>query len=214
MTQTAKNYAQALFELHVDAESVKTTEEILKTVPEVGRSLTNPTISFRVKEQIIGRIFPGEMRNFIKVVCRNQKADMLEEIFQAYREIERKQSKALEATLLYVTAPTKEQQEKLASYFGVSLFYLRGESNDRTRQEDWMSEGYSGADEEPVYRPAPAPKKMKAEAPAQGATMLDALFGGRQAREQFRAMVLEVLRSPEGQEVVAQAVWKELAKRK
>lgn len=34
MTQTAKNYAQALFELHVDAESVKTTEEILKTVPE------------------------------------------------------------------------------------------------------------------------------------------------------------------------------------
>ena len=102
----------------------------------------------------------------------------------------------------------------LASYFGVSLFYLRGESNDRTRQEDWMSEGYSGADEEPVYRPAPAPKKMKAEAPSQGATMLDALFGGRQAREQFRAMVLEVLRSPEGQEVIAQAVWKELAKRK
>lgn len=116
MTQTAKNYAQALFELHVDAESVKTTEEILKTVPEVGRSLTNPTISFRVKEQIIGRIFPGEMRNFIKVVCRNQKADMLEEIFQAYREIERKQSKALEATLLYVTAPTKEQQEKIGQF--------------------------------------------------------------------------------------------------
>ena len=110
--------------------------------------------------------------------------------------------------------PTREQQEKMAAFFGVSLFYLRGESNDRTRQEDWMSEGYSGADEEPVYRPAPAPKKMKAEAPSQGATMLDALFGGRQAREQFRAMVLEVLRSPEGQEVVAQAVWKELAKRK
>lgn len=44
--------------------------------------------------------------------------------------------------------------------------------------------------------------------------MLDALFGGRQAREQFRTMVLEVLRSPEGQEVVAQAVWKELANRK
>ena len=62
--------------------------------------------------------------------------------------------------------PTREQQEKMAAFFGVSLFYLRGESNDRTRQEDWMSEGYSGADEEPVYRPAPAPKKMKAEAPS------------------------------------------------
>ena len=35
--------------------------------------------------------------------------------------------------------PTQEQQEKLADYFGVSLFYLRGESSDGTRMEDWMS---------------------------------------------------------------------------
>ena len=112
--------------------------------------------------------------------------------------------------------PTKEQQEKMASYFGVSLFYLRGESNDRTRQEDWMS-GTLPAEEEdaPVYRPAPAPKKVRTEPAApQSATMLDALFAGKAAREQFKAMVLEVLRSPEGQAVIAQAVWKELAKHK
>ena len=112
--------------------------------------------------------------------------------------------------------PTKEQQEKMADYFGVSLFYLRGESNDRTRQEDWMS-GTLPAEEEdaPVYRPAPAPKKVRTEPAApQSATMLDALFAGKAAREQFKAMVLEVLRSPEGQAVIAQAVWKELAKHK
>lgn len=111
--------------------------------------------------------------------------------------------------------PTKDQQEKMASYFGVSLFYLRGESGDRTRQEDWMSGGLSAAEEEPVYRPAPAVKRPKAEpASGGGATMLDALFSSKQAREQFKSMVLEVLRSPEGQEVIAQAVWKELAKRR
>ena len=76
-----------------------------------------------------------------------------------------------------------------------------------------MSEGYSGADEEPVYRPAPGPKEDESGG-APGGHHAGRLFGGRQAREQFRAMVLEVLRSPEGQEVVAQAVWKELAKRK
>ena len=73
MTQTAKNYAQALFELHVDAESVKTTEEILKTVPEVGRSLTNPTISFRVKEQIIGSGYVG--RDFSGIPGNREKAE-------------------------------------------------------------------------------------------------------------------------------------------
>lgn len=110
--------------------------------------------------------------------------------------------------------PTKDRQEKMAAYFGVSLFYLRGESGDRTRQEDWMSGGLSAAEEEPVYRPAPV-KRPKAEPVSSGgATMLDALFSTKQAKDQFKAMVLEVLRSPEGQEVIAQAVWKELAKRR
>ena len=110
--------------------------------------------------------------------------------------------------------PTKDQQEKMAAYFGVSLFYLRGESGDRTRQEDWMSGGLSAAEEEPVYRPAPV-KRPKAEPVSSGgATMLDALFSTKQAKDHFKAMVLEVLRSPEGQEVIAQAVWKDLAKRR
>lgn len=112
--------------------------------------------------------------------------------------------------------PTKEQQEKMADYFGVSLFYLRGESNDRTRQEDWLSGALPAEEEDaPVYRPAPVPKKVRIEPAApQSSTMLDALFAGKAAREQFKAMVLEVLRSPEGQAVIAQAVWKELAKHK
>ena len=111
--------------------------------------------------------------------------------------------------------PTKDQQEKMASYFGVSLFYLRGESGDRTRQEDWMSGSLTTAEEEPVYRPAPAVKRPKPEpVSGGGATMLDALFSTKQAKDQFKAMVLEALRSPEGQELIAQAVWKELAKRR
>ncbi|WP_242959110.1 helix-turn-helix domain-containing protein [Flavonifractor sp. An9] len=110
--------------------------------------------------------------------------------------------------------PTKDQQEKMAAYFDVSLFYLRGESGDRTRQEDWMSGGLTAAEEEPVYRPAPVKRPKAESASSGGATMLDAIFSSKQAKDQFKAMVLEVLRSPEGQEVIAQAVWKELAKRR
>lgn len=113
--------------------------------------------------------------------------------------------------------PTKEQQEKMAGHFGVSIFYLRGESGDRTRQDDWMSGGLPQEEEAVSYRPAPAPRKPARPEPAGqagGSTMLDALFAGKAAREQFKSMVLEVLRSPEGQAVIAQAVWKELAKHK
>ena len=33
--------------------------------------------------------------------------------------------------------PTREQQEKMAAFFGVSLFYLRGESNDLSLIHIW-----------------------------------------------------------------------------
>ena len=65
--------------------------------------------------------------------------------------------------------PTKDQQEKMASYFGVSLFYLRGESSDKTKMEDWMDGAFLDA---PAgdSRPAPRrPPKPEAAPPAPGA---------------------------------------------
>ncbi len=107
--------------------------------------------------------------------------------------------------------PTKEQQEKIAAYFGVSVFYLRGESSDRTRQEDWM-DAAAYSDEEPVFVPKPAPKPKKAPEPVQGG-MLDAMLASKQVQELLRATVLDTLRSPEGQALIAKAVRKELERK-
>ena len=41
--------------------------------------------------------------------------------------------------------PTQEQQDKLAAFFGVSIFYLRGESSDKTKMEDWMDGAFLDA---------------------------------------------------------------------
>ena len=107
--------------------------------------------------------------------------------------------------------PTQEQQQKLADFFGVSLFYLRGESNDRTRQDSWMDGAW--ADEEPAApagRPAPRPKA----APAAHGESTGAGFGAfaksEACRELLRTTVLEVLRSPEGQELLSRTVRREL----
>ena len=49
--------------------------------------------------------------------------------------------------------PNQEQQEKLAAYFGVSIFYLRGESDDRTRQESWLEGAYQEDPVQSEFRP-------------------------------------------------------------
>ena len=110
--------------------------------------------------------------------------------------------------------PTQQQQEKLASYFGVSLFYLRGESSDPTQMEDWMAGAYE-EEAAPVSRPAPKRVQKPAPAPASGeGTMLDAFLSSKKFQESLRGAVLDALRTPEGQEILSKLIRKELAGRK
>ena len=103
--------------------------------------------------------------------------------------------------------PTQDQQNKLAAYFGVTLAYLRGENNDRTQADDWMDGAF--LDVEPALAPTPqkAPKPI-ISAPNGEGTMFDAFLNSKKFQESLRAAVLEALRSPEGQELLAKAIKK------
>lgn len=105
--------------------------------------------------------------------------------------------------------PTQEQQAKLANYFGVSLFYLRGESDDPTRMESWLSGDVP--DDGPV--PAPAPRytaKPKPAAVQEDGAVFGALLKSPSFQAMMRSAALDALRSPEGQELLAKAIRKEL----
>ena len=110
--------------------------------------------------------------------------------------------------------PSKEQQEKMAGFFGVSLFYLKGESNDRTRQENWMDGDF--IDDEPVFTPTPRKAvrtAVQSSAPAEQGTLMDSFVSSKSFQDMVRAAVLDVLRSPEGQNLLTQAIRKELSRR-
>ena len=107
--------------------------------------------------------------------------------------------------------PTREQQDKLAAYFEVSPFYLRGESNDRTRQETWMDTAYAEDDPAPVPALRKTPRTQPA--PASGGdsgTLLGSLLNSKPFQDMVHAAVLDALRSPEGQEILARVVRREL----
>lgn len=106
--------------------------------------------------------------------------------------------------------PAKEQQEKLASYFGVSLFYLRGESNDRTRQETWMDMAQDEPEPVPSLRQMPKPAAPVPAAGPDSGTVFDSFLSSRPFRELLSSVVLETMRSSEGQKLIAQAVRREL----
>ena len=106
--------------------------------------------------------------------------------------------------------PTKEQKQKIADYFGVCLAYLTGESDDPTRQDTWMSRALTGAPMEDA--PKEQRKKYKPAGDPESGGVLASLLASRAFHDTLRAEILEVLRTTEGQKLLADIVKKELLK--
>lgn len=106
--------------------------------------------------------------------------------------------------------PTQEQQNKIAAYFGVSVAYLRGESDDPTTMESWLN---GNVPDEPVPAPPPVsrPKIVQSSGGGDdGGAVFSALLKSKSFQTLIHDTVLDVLRSPEGQELLAKAIRKEL----
>ena len=63
-------------------------------------------------------------------------------------------------------------------------------------------------DDGPGYVPAPAPKPKRPKHEEPQGAMLDALLASKPVQELLRGIVLDTLRSPEGQELIRRAVQK------
>ena len=109
--------------------------------------------------------------------------------------------------------PSQEQQKMLAAYFGVSVSYLKGESDDPTSMETWLN---GSVPDEPMT-PSPAPRRAAVSAAPAKVREDGAVFGALLKSPAFQAMIREAageyLRSPEGQVLIAKAVRRELDKR-
>lgn len=105
--------------------------------------------------------------------------------------------------------PTQDQQRKLADYFGVTLPYLRGESDDPAEGDSWLA---GGLPEEEQTVPS-VQKKPRPAAVQEDGAVFGALLKSPSFQSLLRTAALEALRSPEGQELLAKAVRRELGRR-
>ena len=117
MTQAAIDYATSLRKTETPKELLQQVKDVLEAVPQVRSEFEDPTVSIEKKHLIIDRVFPKEIRDFLKILCDNMDFGMFDEICTAYDELGRKpEAKENQAQLIYVTAPTDEQLEGIKAF--------------------------------------------------------------------------------------------------
>lgn len=107
------HYARVLYELNVPKTDIEKTKEAFAEVPQLREVFINPTISAKIKMSVIDQVFPESMKNFLKVVCKNQRINLINEIFDAYDEYCDEQAHILTAVLACVEPPSEEQLDKM-----------------------------------------------------------------------------------------------------
>ena len=156
MTQTTNNYVRELYSLRNASSYLQSTASIIEAVPAIGEELCDPTVAFAKKEQIIDRIFPREIRNFLKLLCENGDFDLFDEIVADYKTArENSAGKVSSAKLRYVTEPTEEQldgiRKFLAKEYDNEFIEIKLEQDESlksgfvlsvgTKEYDWSEQG-------------------------------------------------------------------------
>jgi F-type H+-transporting ATPase subunit alpha len=96
---------------------LQTAASIIEAVPALGEELADPTVAIAKKHVVIDRIFPHEIRNFLKLLCDNGDFELFDDIRAAYAQsLQVSDDKINKAKLRYVTAPTDEQLAGIKRY--------------------------------------------------------------------------------------------------
>ena len=117
MTQKVVEYAENLHNSQISQDLLAQVNDIFEAVPQIVMDFTDPTVTLEKKHLVIERVFPKEIRDFLKLLCDNNDISLWKEIVAQYREqsLSPKQ-KATQAVLSYVTIPNEQQLEGIRAF--------------------------------------------------------------------------------------------------
>lgn len=115
MTQLSKNYGRVLYELGISKEAIEESRTLAGS-RELMEALGSPVVSKKAKHNIVDRIFPKEMHNFVKLLSDYGSVSYIEEIFDAYDAYVNERNGIITASLVCVTPPSQEQKERIEQF--------------------------------------------------------------------------------------------------
>ena len=116
MVQDIDKYAKMAGSLGISASVLEQTQGIFEAVPEIMQDFSNPANELTAKHNVIDRVFPTEIRSFLKLLCDEDAITLFPDICEAYRNRTPEHKDYVKATLRYVTAPSEEQLARIEAF--------------------------------------------------------------------------------------------------
>ena len=140
LISTALEYAKRLRELNIPGDIVGQTGDIFKAVPQVKLDFESPAVALSAKHNVIEKVFPMQIRDFLKVLCDNGDVGLWDDICTAYRELSPEKKEEFVVTLSYVTAPTDEQLQNIRDF--IQKKYHRDDMIFETKEDPTLGGGF------------------------------------------------------------------------
>ena len=112
MTAASGTYARLLLEQAVP-EEVLSEARVLAAEPELRAALENPVYDRREKGAVIDRLFPEEVRPFLRVLCDRGDWALLPEILTEHDALVRRRDGVADVTFTCVHPPTDAQRRRV-----------------------------------------------------------------------------------------------------
>jgi F-type H+-transporting ATPase subunit alpha len=105
----AKEYADRLHKLNIAENIEEQADDIFKAVPQIQADFENPAVALTAKHNVIDKVFPAEIRGYLKLLCDDDNIHLWNDIVKAYKEIIQENKNECIVKLRYVTAPDETQ---------------------------------------------------------------------------------------------------------
>ena len=116
MISKALDYAKQMRGLNIASDVVDQANDIFTAVPQVKLDFENPGVAVSAKHHVIDKVFPYQIRDFLKVLCDNEDVELWDQILEAYKNSSPERKDEFVVTLSYVTEPTEEQLAGIKDY--------------------------------------------------------------------------------------------------
>ncbi|SHI98627.1 F0F1 ATP synthase subunit alpha [Parasporobacterium paucivorans] len=116
MKEKSAIYGKMLFEQAAEETDVVGSYKLLQDNTDLLDCLSSPAVKLSEKDEVIDKLFPATMREFLKLLAKEDMFSNIHEVYEAYDKEFKRNNNIADAELTYAILPSEEEIRKVKEF--------------------------------------------------------------------------------------------------